>query len=146
MVYIRYDEDTKVITFMHKMPFDKVNGMGKSKEELEKTGVFVDECPEPEKKTGFAPVSMYSEETKSIYYDYLKKHGDTMYEAVDGAAEKEANAELLQGYTEQSNVNVVKEMVDMITITRAYEANQKVIRSYDSMLNQAVNNVGKVGN
>lgn len=79
-------------------------------------------------------------------YDYLKKHGDTMYEAVDGAAEKEANAELLQGYTEQSNVNVVKEMVDMITITRAYEANQKVIRSYDSMLNQAVNNVGKVGN
>ncbi len=70
MVYIRYDEDTKVITFMHKMPFDKVNGMGKSKEELEKTGVFVDECPEPEKKTGFSPVAMYSEETKSIYYDY----------------------------------------------------------------------------
>ncbi|MFR1254636.1 MAG: flagellar basal body rod C-terminal domain-containing protein, partial [Eubacterium sp.] len=48
------------------------------------------------------------------------------------------------GYTEQSNVNVVKEMVDMITITRAYEANQKVIRSYDSMLDRAVNSVGRL--
>ena len=78
-------------------------------------------------------------------YDYLKKYGDTMYEPVDGATEKEATAEILQGYTEQSNVNVVKEMVDMITITRAYEANQKVIRSYDSMLDRAVNQVGKLG-
>ena len=68
-----------------------------------------------------------------------------MYEPVDGATEKEATAEILQGYTEQSNVNVVKEMVDMITITRAYEANQKVIRSYDSMLDRAVNQVGKLG-
>ena len=68
-----------------------------------------------------------------------------MYEPVDGATEKEATAEIIQGYTEQSNVNVVKEMVDMITITRAYEANQKVIRSYDSMLDRAVNQVGKLG-
>lgn len=77
-------------------------------------------------------------------YDYLKKYGDTMYEPVDGATEKEAAAEILQGYTEQSNVKVVKEMVDMITITRAYEANQKVIRSYDSMLDRAVNQVGRL--
>ena len=77
-------------------------------------------------------------------YDYLSKYGDTMYEAVSGATEKDATAEILQGYTEQSNVQVVKEMVDMITITRAYEANQKVIRSYDSMLDRAVNSVGKL--
>lgn len=44
-----------------------------------------------------------------------------------------------------SNVNVVSEMVDMITITRAYEANQKVIRSMDSMLERAANQVGKLG-
>ena len=49
-----------------------------------------------------------------------------------------------QGYTEQSNVNVIKEMVDMITITRAYEANQKVIRSYDTMLDRAANQVGRL--
>ena len=39
----------------------------------------------------------------------------------------------------------MKEMVDMITVTRAYEANQKVIRSYDSMLDRAVNQVGRLG-
>lgn len=77
-------------------------------------------------------------------YDYLKKYGDTMYEPVDGATEKATSAQTIQGYTEQSNVNVVKEMVDMITITRAYEANQKVIRSYDSMLDRAVNSVGRL--
>lgn len=77
-------------------------------------------------------------------YDYLRKYGDTMYEPVDGATEKDASAEIIQGYTEQSNVKVVKEMVDMITITRAYEANQKVIRSYDSMLDRAVNQVGRL--
>lgn len=77
-------------------------------------------------------------------YDYLKKYGDTMYEPVEGATFKDATAEVLQGYTEQSNVNVVSEMVDMITITRAYEANQKVIRSYDSMIDKAVNQVGRL--
>ncbi|MCH5251846.1 MAG: flagellar basal-body rod protein FlgF [Lachnospiraceae bacterium] len=77
-------------------------------------------------------------------YDYLVKHGDTMYEPVDGATMIDPTAEILQGYTEQSNVNVVKEMVDMITITRAYEANQKVIRSYDSMLDRSVNQVGRL--
>ena len=78
-------------------------------------------------------------------YDYLKKYGNTMYEPVDGATTIDADAQLIQGYTEQSNVNVIKEMVDMITITRAYEANQKVIRSYDSMLDSAVNQVGRLG-
>lgn len=78
-------------------------------------------------------------------YDYLKKFGNTMYEPVDGAAFKDPTAEIIQGYTEQSNVNVVSEMVDMITITRAYEANQKVIRSYDSMLDRSVNQIGRLG-
>ena len=75
-------------------------------------------------------------------YDYLNKYGDTMYEPVEGATFKDAAAEIIQGYTEQSNVNVVREMVDMITITRAYEANQKVIRSYDAMLDKSVSQVG----
>ena len=41
-------------------------------------------------------------------------------------------------------VNVVNEMVNMITIQRAYEAGQKVITSIDGTLDRAVNNVGKV--
>lgn len=77
-------------------------------------------------------------------YDYLKKFGNTMFEPVEGATEIDAKAQVIQGYTEQSNVNVVREMVDMITVTRAYEANQKVIRSYDTMLQSAANDIGRV--
>lgn len=77
-------------------------------------------------------------------YNYLKKFGDNMYEPVDGAVEMEGSGLIHQGFTEQSNINVVSEMVEMITITRAYEANQKVIQTVDTMLDHAVNSVGKV--
>lgn len=41
---------------------------------------------------------------------------------------------ILQGYVEGSNVNVVEEMVNMITAQRAYEINSKSIQTSDSML------------
>ncbi len=77
-------------------------------------------------------------------YDYLKKYGETMYGAVDGATEKDATGTVRQGYTEQSNVSVVSEMVNMISITRAYEANQKVVKAMDELLNLSANSIGKV--
>lgn len=77
-------------------------------------------------------------------YDYLKKYGDVMYEPVDGAVQKDATGLIRQGYTEQSNVNVVSEMVNMIAITRAYEANQKVIQTMDQTLDDAANSIGRV--
>ncbi len=77
-------------------------------------------------------------------YDYLIKVGDTRYEALEEATELPGSALVRQGYTEQSNVNVVSEMVEMITITRAYEANQKVIQSVDRTLDLAANSVGRV--
>jgi flagellar basal-body rod protein FlgG len=41
-----------------------------------------------------------------------------------------------QGYSEQSNVNVVEEFVNMIQSQRAYEANSKVIKAADEMYQQ----------
>ena len=67
-----------------------------------------------------------------------------MYEPVSGATEIEAKSNVLQGFLEQSNVNVVREMTQMIAITRAYEANQKIIKTMDTTLEQAVNSVGRV--
>ncbi len=78
-------------------------------------------------------------------YDYLVKKGDNYYSLKEGGTAKDADGIVLQGYTEQSNVNVVQEMVDMITITRAYEGNQKMIRTMDSMMDKAVNQVGRIG-
>lgn len=47
---------------------------------------------------------------------------------------------LSQGQVESSNVNIVDEMVGMISAQRAYETNSKVIQAADQML-QAVNNL-----
>lgn len=76
-------------------------------------------------------------------YSYLKKQGDSFYLPQDGATQLDSTAAIQQGYTEQSNVNVVSEMTSMIAITRAYEANQKVIQTIDGTLDLAANSVGK---
>ena len=43
---------------------------------------------------------------------------------------------LAQGFLEDSNVNVAEEMVSMILGQRAYEANARVMRTADEMLQQ----------
>ncbi len=47
---------------------------------------------------------------------------------------------LSQGQLETSNVNIVDEMVNMITAQRAYETNSKVVQAADQML-QSTNNL-----
>ena len=76
-------------------------------------------------------------------YNYLKKFGENMYIAIDGAVTKEADCKVYQGYLEASNVNVINEMVEMITVSRDYESNQKIIQSIDTTLEKAVN-LGRV--
>ena len=53
-----------------------------------------------------------------------------------GAPGEDARGLIQQGFTEDSNVSVVEEMVNMILGQRAYEANSKVIRAADEMLQQ----------
>ena len=74
----------------------------------------------------------------------LLLYGENMYEATDAAGLQASTATIHQGYLEMSNTNVIEEMVDMITITRAYEAGQKMIQTVDNTLQKAVNEIGKV--
>jgi len=53
---------------------------------------------------------------------------------------QEGLGSLLQGYTEQSNVSVVEEFINLIVAQRAYEANSKVVKAADDMYQQ-VNNI-----
>ncbi|MBQ3513302.1 MAG: flagellar hook-basal body protein [Lachnospiraceae bacterium] len=91
--------------------------------------------------------------------DYVLKYGENMFELVqepvsysmndltaDGAGSllKSATGIVHQGFEEMSNVNVINEMVQMITISRSYEANQKMIQTIDSTLDKVINEVGKV--
>ncbi|HEY2452466.1 MAG TPA: flagellar basal-body rod protein FlgG [Scandinavium sp.] len=55
-------------------------------------------------------------------------------EAVEGVPGEEAFGQLEQGSLEGSNVQVVEEMVDMITVQRAYEMNAKMVSAADDML------------
>ena len=70
--------------------------------------------------------------------NYLEQYGEDLYKAVDGATQKDATATVMQGYLEMSNVNVVSEMVQMITISRSFESSQKVMNSIDETLQKAV--------
>jgi flagellar basal-body rod protein FlgG len=53
---------------------------------------------------------------------------------VEGVPGEEALGQLEQGTLEGSNVQVVEEMVDMITVQRAYEMNAKMVSAADDML------------
>ncbi len=70
---------------------------------------------------------------------YLAKQGSSLWNTNDIAgvahiAEGEERPRVMQGYVETSNVNIVNEMVQMIEVNRAYEANQKSIQTEDGMM------------
>ena len=54
-------------------------------------------------------------------------------EPVLGIAEEDGMGRLVQGHLEMSNVEIVQEMVDMITSLRAYEINSKAIKNSEEM-------------
>lgn len=75
----------------------------------------------------------------------LTKEGDSLFAVSDasGPALNEATnnqlvkSRFLQGYLEQSNVQVADEMVNLIVAQRAYELNSKAITTSDQMMQQA---------
>jgi flagellar basal-body rod protein FlgF len=80
---------------------------------------------------------------------FLAKQGSSLWKATEesGEANVLARGELpkvVQGFVEASNVNPVLEMVRMIEVNRAYEANQKTIQSEDAMLGKLINEVVRV--
>ena len=46
----------------------------------------------------------------------------------------------MQGYTEQSNVSIVEEFINLIQAQRGYESNSKVVQAADQMY-QLINNL-----
>ena len=49
---------------------------------------------------------------------------------------------IMQGYLEGSNVSPLREMVDLVLISRAYEANQKIITAVDQQMEKTLNALG----
>ncbi|MDA3845618.1 MAG: flagellar basal-body rod protein FlgF [Vallitaleaceae bacterium] len=74
----------------------------------------------------------------------LNKLGGSLYDKTTESVEKAFEGTVMQGYLEASNVNSVEEMVNMINVMRSYESSQKVLTTYDSTLDQAVNQIGRM--
>ena len=78
----------------------------------------------------------------------LNSLGQNLYTPTDASGDptignpggQEGMGALLQGYTEQSNVSVVDEFVNLIMSQRTYEANSKVVTAADQMY-QKINNM-----
>jgi len=76
----------------------------------------------------------------------LKKDGGTYFSADSGeqlGAADGKNISIRQGYLEESNVNGIEEMVQMIELSRSFESAQKTMISQDGTLDKA-NDVGKL--
>ncbi len=75
----------------------------------------------------------------------LKAEGQNLYSTTQASGEatlleaEEMDTKIVQGYLEASNVQVVDEMVKMITAQRAYEINSKTISTADEMMQLANN-------
>jgi flagellar basal-body rod protein FlgG len=74
----------------------------------------------------------------------LNSIGNNLYLPTDASGDaqvgvpggSEGLGKLTQGYTEQSNVDVVSEFVNLIQSQRAYEANSRVVKAADEMSQQ----------
>jgi len=72
--------------------------------------------------------------------EMLQREASQYFQAEPAAGPLEAALfTVAQGQLEQSNVNVVKELVKMINVQRAYEASQKAVRAADDTLGKLVN-------
>lgn len=80
---------------------------------------------------------------------YIAKQGSSLWRSTEESGQAVAlegldRPKVIQGFTEASNVNPVTEMVRMIEVNRAYEANQKTIQTEDASLGKLINEVAKV--
>lgn len=71
----------------------------------------------------------------------LKKISDGMFTAEETGTP--ATAEVNQGFLEGSNVNVIKEMVQMLAANREFESYQKMIQSFDEAASKTINELGR---
>ncbi|WP_297439442.1 flagellar hook-basal body complex protein [uncultured Clostridium sp.] len=70
------------------------------------------------------------------------KYGDGLYKGED--PDLDAKVYIAQGTLEDSNVNLVNEMANMLSVMRAFESNQKVIQTIDESLGKAASEIGSV--
>lgn len=72
---------------------------------------------------------------RKLHDNYFRVTEHSVMEAFTGAVH--------QGFLENSNVNIVQEMVEMITLSRAFETNSRMVMIQDNTLQHAVNDIAR---
>lgn len=77
----------------------------------------------------------------------LRQAGHNLFRTTAASEEAEAGFVGLvrQGFLEGSNVQAVREMVELISLSRAYEANSRILQMQDETLGRAVNEIARRG-
>jgi flagellar basal-body rod protein FlgF len=73
----------------------------------------------------------------------LQRAEDNTFIAV-GQPTTQVKASVQQGFLEMSNVNASELMTQMVTVSRAYEAAQKMVTAQDELLGKTISSLGKV--
>lgn len=73
----------------------------------------------------------------------LRRSGAGLLNPADGSTpNKMQKPEVIQGYVEESNVVPLQEMVNLISVSRAYEVSQKLITTIDQTSRAAIDTLG----
>ena len=74
----------------------------------------------------------------------LRRQGTNLYYSLE-EPQAEANPySIAQGFLEASNVDIGREMVDMLAMYRTYETNQRMLTMIDETVGRAANDIGRL--
>lgn len=114
-------EEKFSIGFIHYMPFDKKNGLGKTKEGLEKEGILIENLPEPKQIKGKQAIMYFNPIKKEVFYEYndIPKSKEEMVQDNFNQL-KEENKELKKQLEEQKNMSekAIVELTNLIMATK----------------------------
>ncbi|HYD85979.1 MAG TPA: flagellar hook basal-body protein [Vitreimonas sp.] len=73
----------------------------------------------------------------------LRRSSGALFESPDGAMRLSDAEELRQGMLESANVDMAKEMLDMMSAVRAAEAGARIVQAYDTLIGQSISTFGR---
>ena len=76
--------------------------------------------------------------------DRLRKQGSNLYYALEAPEAATQAYGIRQGFLETSNIDISREMVNMLTVFRTYETNQRMLTMSDEITGKAVNEIGRL--
>jgi len=74
----------------------------------------------------------------------LRRQGSNLFYSLDEPLAAANPYQIAQGFLEMSNVDIGREMVDMLAMYRVYETNQRFITMIDETVGRAVNEIGRL--